>query len=1002
MLRKTGTALSSLSIRTQLLILFFIVALPSAGIIIYSGVHMRNQAVNDARMQTLRLADSIAAEQQDLITAAQQAIIILSQLPEVKTQNASRMQTILRAVLQLNTQFQNIFIADTAGRVWATAVPVLLHQNISDRRYFKNVLASGRLSSGEYIVSRATAKPAFNIAAPLKNNSGEIIGIICVGFKLDAYNDILRRANLPPDTSFILLDHNGVVLYRALNPEEYIGRQYDAAIFKQMQEGPDAATFDDMPTISGDRRVLTYRKMRLPGETGPYMYIRAGIPVTSVLADTNRALIRNLSIFTSFLALAIFFAWIIGKRSIADRIMLIEEASRNLAHGDLSVRVSGKMSGGELGRLGRSFDHMAAQMAEREQSLRESEELFRAIFYGAMDGIILLDVSENRFVMANKTMCDLLGCTEDRLRTLNPEVIHPADALPRVGKHMEQTARGEISTLQEVAVKRCDESIFYADITASSLLIHGKMHFVGVFRDVSARKRASEEQHKLVSIIETSSDLIGIADLEEKILYLNSAGRNLVGLDTREDIRSITARDFFFDSDYRTFKEEIIPAILKNDKWTGEITYRHFKTGQAVPVDMNCFLIRDPASGQPVALANISRDITERRQAEDETRKLQGQLLQSQKMESIGQLAGGIAHDFNNILSAIIGYGNILLMKLPAGDPNRTSVDHILESADRAAELTRSLLTFSRKHAVHLMPVRLNEIITGQELLLRRIIGEDIIMKTVFLQDPVILADSSQIQQILMNLATNARDAMPKGGRLSFETDVQHITDEFISTHGFGSPGSFAVISVTDTGIGMDEGTKRKIFEPFFTTKDVGQGTGLGMAIIYGIVKQHKGYIIVTSEPGKGSMFKIYLPLYQGKPDRQAVPAQESGPLTGTETVLLAEDDASLRTLYSTVLTENGYSVITAEDGEDAISKFVERKDDIRLCILDVIMPKKSGKDVFDAIRQMNSGVKVIFSSGYTADKVRQENLPAGIEFLPKPAQPQVLLKKMRRVLDGR
>jgi signal transduction histidine kinase len=264
--------------------------------------------------------------------------------------------------------------------------------------------------------------------------------------------------------------------------------------------------------------------------------------------------------------------------------------------------------------------------------------------------------------------------------------------------------------------------------------------------------------------------------------------------------------------------------------------------------------------------------------------------MQAQKMDAIGQLAGGVAHDFNNILTAIIGYGSILQKKMTPDDPLRNNVDQIIVSAGRAAQLTRSLLAFSRKHILNMKPTHLNGIIASQEQFLRRIIGEDIELKSILRGDAVIMADSGQIEQVLMNLATNARDAMPAGGHLTIETDLVEMTDAFINAHGFGEQGTYAVVSVTDTGIGMDEEAKKKIFEPFFTTKEVGRGTGLGMAIVYGIVKQHKGFIIVYSQVGSGTTFKIYLPLHGEQVEQLAMFA--ASPVTGMN-YIACEDDAS-------------------------------------------------------------------------------------------------------------
>ncbi len=643
-----------------------------------------------------------------------------------------------------------------------------------------------------------------------------------------------------------------------------------------------------------------------------------------------------------------------------------------------------------------------------EQALRKSEErLWQAVRVsqiGIFDHDHLTDT-----IYWSPQQRDIYGFAPDEKITLSVflDCVYHEDRerIALAVRHAHDPAGDGLYDVEHRIIRR-DGAIRWL-ITRSQTFFEGKdgarypVRTVGAVRDVTERKQASEEQQKLVSIIETSADLIGIADLEGRLLYLNSAGQKLVGLDSIEDVRNKPVHQFHMEADYRKFESEIFPSILQTGSWMGETAFRHFRTGAPIPVDMNSFLIRDGITGRPIAIANISRDITARKHEEKEKKLLQAQLLQAQKMEAIGQLAGGVAHDFNNILTAIIGYGSILQKKMTLHDPLRTNVDRILESAGRAAQLTHSLLAFSRRQVLNMKPTHLNGIIARQEQFLLRIIGEDVELKSILRGDAVIMADSGQIEQVLMNLATNARDAMPKGGQLTIETDLLEMTDAFISAHGFGEPGTYAVISVTDTGIGMDEEAKQKIFEPFFTTKEVGRGTGLGMAIVYGIVKQHKGYINVYSQVGKGTTFKIYLPVHGEQVEQQEISIAASPVKTGTETILLAEDDATLRTFFRDLLTEHGYTVVVAENGEDAIRKFFERKDEIQLCVLDMIMPKKSGREAFEAIQKMKPGIKVIFSSGYTADKVQWEGLPVGSAFIAKPAPPQDYLNKIREVLDG-
>jgi CheY-like chemotaxis protein len=340
-------------------------------------------------------------------------------------------------------------------------------------------------------------------------------------------------------------------------------------------------------------------------------------------------------------------------------------------------------------------------------------------------------------------------------------------------------------------------------------------------------------------------------------------------------------------------------------------------------------------------------------------------------------------------------------METTKNDPLQSYVTQILTSANRAANLTQALLAFSRKQIISPKPVDLNEIIRGVKSILSRIIGEDIELSIVLTdKDLIAMADSTQMEQVLMNLATNARDAMPNGGSLIIRTDRVELDDEFVKAHGYGKPGSYAIISIEDTGYGIDEDTEKRIFEPFFTTKEVGKGTGLGLSMVYGIINQHGGYINLYSKPGVGTIFKMYLPLIQSQVEEEE-PAVFRVLKGGNETVLIAEDDVQVRELTKEVLKGFGYKVIEATDGADAVRVFNDNKDAVQLLILDVIMPKKNGKEVYDEIKEINPGVKAIFMSGYTADMIHKRGiLEEGLNFISKPILPDELLRRIREVLD--
>jgi signal transduction histidine kinase len=401
-------------------------------------------------------------------------------------------------------------------------------------------------------------------------------------------------------------------------------------------------------------------------------------------------------------------------------------------------------------------------------------------------------------------------------------------------------------------------------------------------------------------------------------------------------------------------------------------------------------------------LADAFNDLFEslkRREAEEE--ELKEQLSNAQKMEAIGTLAGGIAHDFNNILTAIIGYGEMLRMDIDKDSPLKERVEQILNAAQRAANLTQGLLTFSRKQLIEPRPVELNESVHRIQKLLTRLIREDIeIRVSLAEEDLVVMANPGQMEQVLMNLVTNARDVMPEGGLIKISTECVELSEDFFKTRDSVMPGRYAVLSVADTGTGMDEKTKEKIFDPFYTTKEVGKGTGLGLSMVYGIITQHKGYIDVSSTPGEGTTFKVFLRLI-GPQVEEEKSAALAPPERGAESVLLAEDNESVRVLSKEILEGYGYNVIEAADGDDAVTKYRENKEKIQILLLDVVMPKKNGKEVYEEIAKIRPDIKKLFMSGYTSDIIHEQGIiDERIHIIYKPLSPDALLRKVRQVLD--
>ena len=374
------------------------------------------------------------------------------------------------------------------------------------------------------------------------------------------------------------------------------------------------------------------------------------------------------------------------------------------------------------------------------------------------------------------------------------------------------------------------------------------------------------------------------------------------------------------------------------------------------------------------------------------------QFRQAQKMEAVGTLAGGIAHDFNNILTAIIASASLMQRSIDENSKLRRHLDRIFAAAERATNLTQSILAYSRKQISKPAPIRLNVIVENLQKLLTRLIPENIAFKTSLSEkDLTIMADISQIEHVLMNLVANSIDAMPSGGELTIETGFAAAGDSENVT-GIGDPVNYGIITVADTGAGMDAATRERLFEPFFTTKEVGRGSGLGLAMVYGIVKQHNGLIYVRSEPGSGTAIDIYLPLFKANATERAT-LDFQPQMEGRETILLIEDDTDVRNLLKEILESYGYEVIEAVDGKDGVEKFVLHQSKIRMLLSDVMMPGKNGKEAYNDIRKIRGDVRVIFISGYSV-AATNKILDEGMNFLAKPVSPQELLSKIREVLD--
>lgn len=514
-----------------------------------------------------------------------------------------------------------------------------------------------------------------------------------------------------------------------------------------------------------------------------------------------------------------------------------------------------------------------------------------------------------------------------------------------------------------------------------------------IVRNVTEHKMAEaalfESEEKYRALVEESS--FGLYIIQDGLLrFVNKRFCEIIGYDYSEIVDRMSLEDFVLSESLPTIEtsiERLYIEYVQSESLAFKIRSRDGEIHSVEAVE-NMILFK----GWP-AISTTFIDVTKEK-------ALEQQLLQSKKMEALGTLVGGIAHDFNNFLTPIIGYGNLIQMALREGDPLRRYADQILTISKRAAKLVSNLLLFSRKQPIESTPHNMNDIIREAELFLKPLIKEDIYLEIFYAaEDLTILTDKTLFSQVLINLVTNANDAMPAGGRLTIKTERTVIDELFIKKMGYGIPGIYAVLSVSDTGVGMDEKTKEKVFEPFFTTKGVGKGTGLGLPMVYGIVEQHNGFLHVESSIGSGTTFKLYFPYAKEKGIGVAKTDEPSSYQKGAETILIAEDNIDLRRLIKEVLTSAGYTVIDAGDGKEAIKRLDECKGMIQLLILDVVMPGANGMEVHqEAIKRMPN-IKTLFISGYMKDQIILKGITDDIAILEKPFTPERLLIKVREML---
>jgi PAS domain S-box-containing protein len=630
-----------------------------------------------------------------------------------------------------------------------------------------------------------------------------------------------------------------------------------------------------------------------------------------------------------------------------------------------------------------------------QEALVESENRYHALFENANDAIMVL--KDGVYMMCNAKTNELFGCTDAEILGQTPFDFSPP--LQPEGEDSREESIRKIDAAMagrpqrfEWCHRRADGTLFDADVSLNVIDVSGEKSILAIVRDITERKQTETALRQFALVIEQASEIVVITDIAGNITYVNPAFEQITGYRQDEVIGKnprILKSGKVDPETYRNLWE----TISRGAVWSGRLVNRK-KDGTIYTEEATISPLWTPG-GKVRNYVGVKRDVSHELELEE-------QFFQAQKMEAIGQLAGGVAHDFNNLLQVILGYGGMVLDAGEEGGKENEMLKEMMDAAGRARTLVRQLLAFSRKQVLELENVDLGAVVSDMAKMITRIIGEHITFNIA--SEPGgkrVLADKGQLEQVLLNLCVNARDAMDADGRLTIETGAMELDEAFCEINAWARPGKYVLLSVSDTGCGMDEETRKHIFEPFYTTKGEGKGTGLGLATVFGIIRQHKGMIHVYSEKGAGTIFRIYFPFCE-EAECAGKPAREPVPRGGTETILLADDDTAVCMVAEAILRKAGYTVLTARDGEEAIALYGRHADAIALAILDVVMPKLGGRAVFDHIRKKDPELSVLFSSGYSAGGIhRQFVLEEGMQLIQKPYKYADLLRKIRQLLDA-
>lgn len=985
------------TLRFRLTLLVMLGVLPPILLILHMWSEQRQLASTQALLVARSVATDISNDQRVVIEMTRRMLADLAENPVIRDLDIPACKRMFETFFRNRPflMYANIGIIDLQGTLVCSVIESATPVNMADRDFFQQTLRTGHFSIGRYRVGHFTGKKVISFGYPVLDAGGQLHAVIFAGLELEWFKDLAISTELPQGATLTLIDADGTILYRYPDQEMWVGRSApEMEIVKSV-----LSKSEGMTEATGIDGIPKYYGFQMFGGKYRAGYVYVGIPKAAVVSQANEALVRNLIWLGISAATGLIVVWFIGYLFVVRPVNTLVNASERIAAGELGARTGLDKGSGEIGALGNAFDRMAQSLEERDAAREKSEKdllrekTFTDTAIDSIPGMFYLLDRQGKFLRWNKNMERVSGYSADEISNMNALKLFEGDDKALVADRiMDVFTKGESSVEAYLVSKSGSEIPCY--FTGKLLKLDDTECLVGMGIDTSELKRAEESlresELKYRSLFEESVDGIYITKKDGTLIDANRSFLDLFGYQ-REESLGMSVLNYYVDPGDR----QIVTEKLDN---AGFIKDHFVKMRRKDGTEIDCLITgtrRLAKDGSIIGYRGIIRDITEHK-------SLEKQLVQAQKMEAVGTLAGGIAHDFNNMLAVIQGYSELLLLDKAEGTKEFKAISAIRNSAERGADLVRRILGFSRKLETNLRPIDLNHQVEHAQKLLSRTIPKMISIDIQLDEDlNTINADPVQIEQILLNLAVNAKHAIPEqGGRIIIETRNVILDETYCRTQAEMQPGEYVLLSVSDTGHGMDKYILEHLFEPFFTTKDVGEGTGLGLAMVYGIVQGHKGHIDCISEPGLGTTFNIYFPVIESevKSDSESI---EIMPTSGSETILLVDDEQLVRDFGKDVLSQSGYKVITAANGGDALDIYRERRIEISLVILDLAMPMMGGKECLAKLIEIDPEVKVIISSGYSAEAARSELALGGAKgFVGKPYNLNEMLQTVREVLD--